>query len=38
MMGETFKYNVRDTEMRTHLLMMGKGKSFEELRELVREW
>ena len=38
MMGEAFKFNVQDTGMRTHLLMMGKGKSFEELRELAREW
>ena len=38
MMGEAFKCNVQDTGMRKHLLMMGKGKSFEELRELAREW
>ena len=38
MLGETFKCNVRETGMRIHLLMMVKGKSFEELRELTREW
>ena len=37
-MGETFKWNMRYTGMRTNLLMMGKGKAFEELRELAREW